>query len=269
MDTNNLTEIDERINRFLKGTMSPEEELSFKNELELDPELKARAVSQAFLVRSLQNVGKSIDDDLIRSAKSIDKPFVFSSHKNDYKNILYAAAAVIALIIVCVPLTKHYQTPPFTDETAQTTIQYKPNQSVNYSDQFNPDIFMRDYEKLVLADIADSYLSQPVNLSFSNGDAVHQAKINDLTNIFLAIIQKNDIEEHTICLESIKDEIQTQIVSDYTAYDYDVTWFLALAYLELGRRHDATQLLEEYINIKADCCDISKMQKLLDEINEI
>lgn len=256
MDTNNLTEIDERINRFLKGGMTPEETESFKNELERDPELKARAVSQAFLVRSLQKSGKQHDEKVIEAAKSLHKSAVFHPIKTIYKRIIYSTAALIALLIVCVLLARYYQESQSEDPPIVQT--YKKGNDDNATLVGNDDF----------AELADSYLhhSGILFVPYTSGDAVSQAQLIDLINIFISIIEKNELEENTQCLALIKSEIDKDECSAYAAYHYDVAWYLALAYLELGNKDEAVRILEEYIEKNTET---TAMQELLEEIEKV
>ncbi len=68
-----LLEEDDRITLYLKGKMSSHEEQAFMHELENNPELKARAIAVARLVKGMKETGRSQDNDVINAMLATDE----------------------------------------------------------------------------------------------------------------------------------------------------------------------------------------------------
>ena len=77
-----LLEQDDRIALFLKGKMTPQEEQVFMQELKNNPELKARAVALARLVKGMKEVGRIQDEDVIGAILATDENDVKSLARN-------------------------------------------------------------------------------------------------------------------------------------------------------------------------------------------
>lgn len=82
---------DERINRYLHGEMSPEEESVFEADLQKDNTLKQQAESMARIVKGMEVVGKEHDKQLLEKMKA-------SSGKKTSSLRWISIAASIALV---------------------------------------------------------------------------------------------------------------------------------------------------------------------------
>lgn len=225
MDNDKITmDIDERIDRFLRGKMTPEEEASFKQDLENDADLKERAVSQAFLVKSMQMTGKLPDMTLTAGGNA----YPVAASKSLWKKFAYAAAAIAILVICCVPLVKYHHSTSLAEEYLST-----------------------------------SHVTYMVN---RGGDSLTQVEVNE---ICLAVKSKKDLSENISRLQDIKNEIEKDPLSKYAYYEYDVTWYLSLAYLEKGKRRAAIKILEDYIQSNPNDPRSYAMSELLDKIRAI
>lgn len=104
IDINNidpkLHEEDDRIEAYLKGQMSAEEEQKFFKELEDYPELKEKAISMARLVKGLKEVGAEQDRDIqsvMLASSELDVESVAKkAMKNNYSTISSEVAAFSA-----------------------------------------------------------------------------------------------------------------------------------------------------------------------------
>lgn len=86
-------ELDERIERFLRGEMSTEEEARFREELKSDPELRNHARAVTALLKGLQEKGKQHDQEIVNEVTA-QKP------RNNIRRLVMwtlSAAAVVAL----------------------------------------------------------------------------------------------------------------------------------------------------------------------------
>lgn len=88
-----FNEMDERIERFLRGEMSAEEEVRFREELKSDSELRDHARAVTALLKGLQEKGKQHDQEIINEV-TVQKP------RNNIRRLVMwtlSAAAVVAL----------------------------------------------------------------------------------------------------------------------------------------------------------------------------
>ena len=82
MDKNNdilMDGIDERIESFLRGEMTAEEEAAFKQEIHQNPELRSRAMSMTSLIRGLRAQNTAKEKVIIQesTAKSKSRPLLW------------------------------------------------------------------------------------------------------------------------------------------------------------------------------------------------
>ena len=71
--------IDERIEKFLRGEMSEEEEATFKQEIRQNPELRSRAMAMTSLIKGLQEQNAAKETTIIKenTAKSKVRPILW------------------------------------------------------------------------------------------------------------------------------------------------------------------------------------------------
>lgn len=88
-----FNEMDERIERFLRGEMSTEEEIRFREELKTDADLREHARAISALLKGIQKKGRQHDQEIINEVTSK------KSRNNIRRLVLWtlSAAAVIAL----------------------------------------------------------------------------------------------------------------------------------------------------------------------------
>lgn len=76
MDKNDnifLDGIDERIESFLRGTMSPEEEIAFKKEVKANPELRNHAMAMTSLIRGIQSKNTTKEESILHEKPTESK----------------------------------------------------------------------------------------------------------------------------------------------------------------------------------------------------
>ena len=92
MDKNNDTvqnAIDERIEAFIRGTMTAEEEAAFKQEIKEDPELRSQVLATVSLIKGIR------EQDAKEESKLIHK-----STKNKVRSIMLWACSIAAMFII-------------------------------------------------------------------------------------------------------------------------------------------------------------------------
>lgn len=82
--------IDERIEAFLRGEMSAEEETAFKQEIRQNPELRSRAMAMTSLIKGLQDKNSAKEATIIKE----------SSTKSRVRPILWWACSVAAVFAI-------------------------------------------------------------------------------------------------------------------------------------------------------------------------
>ena len=85
-----LDSIDERIESFLRGTMSEEEETEFKQEIKDNPELRNRAMAMTSLIRGLQAKNTAIEETIIKE----------NTTKSRKRSILWWACSIAAVLVI-------------------------------------------------------------------------------------------------------------------------------------------------------------------------
>ena len=228
---------DERIDAYLKGSMSKEEEQQFIKDIEADPELKSKAIAMARLVKGLKQVGTRQDKEVLdaflaatenevneasRAATKQRKAKIFSLRK-------VAAILSIAACLTCVVwLGLEYNDYRYTTSLGE-----------KYGETFSSGMLVRgadsptDAEKKLESLFAD----------VKSGDNLDEA-----------------IHELSLCWElSTMDTY-----NDYTGYSAEIGWNLAIAYLKDNDKDGAKKVLEELIENTEECSAIhTKAKELL------
>lgn len=89
-----FNEMDERIERFLRGQMSPEEEAQLHEDVKNDPDLREHALAVSALVKGLQDKGKQHDQEIINEVRAQKKP------SNLRRLIIWSSSIAAALVLV-------------------------------------------------------------------------------------------------------------------------------------------------------------------------
>lgn len=90
-------DIDEKIETYLRGKMSPVEAVEFKRELQADKELLARAKTTALLIKSMKVASAKRDKRVVDEVKGV-KPLTISSRTLSFYYKIAAVAACLCLI---------------------------------------------------------------------------------------------------------------------------------------------------------------------------
>ena len=225
-----LLEEDDRIVAYLKGKMSEEEEQQFMKELKENPELKAKAIAVARLVKGLKEVGTEQDkktqdaflafsDEWVETAvkQAINtqekEPAEAETKKTKTISIyrtatwLSIAASLICIIWLGLTYNNYRKTTGLGDE---------------YVDAFDTGIFVRGEE--------------------NTGEAEKK-----LSALFQNVKDNRDLDE-TIHELSLCWELSTmEVYNDYTDYSADIGWNLAIAHLKDNNKKDAKAVLEKLV----------------------
>lgn len=92
---NNIEEYDERIEKFLRGDMSPIEEAEFKDDLAADPNLQERAKIVSTLIRGMKRKGYALDKAVLDESAP---KYRISKRRVGFIAIVTSIAAVVLVM---------------------------------------------------------------------------------------------------------------------------------------------------------------------------
>ena len=247
-----MNSMDERIESFLRGNMSAEEEEAFKKELKDSPELRCRAMEMTALIKGLQTSESKNQESIISSVETTGNKYAWGrfkrtlndlasdeeeqnvenrvKEKNSQKShfIWWAcSAAAVCVIFFSIFKAQRYRT---LDETISP-----------YYTQY---------------DISD----------ISRGDTDSTTVVH-LYSLFEQIQTQRNVTNVIKELESIYASLN----SDYSYHPYanDIAWNLALAYIKDDQIDKAIPILEKLKEENQDSPISVKSDELLQRIKDL
>lgn len=202
MDNNDNILVDgvnERIESFLRGTMSAGEEAAFKQEIKQNPELRNRAKAMTSLIRGLQTKNKATEKAIIQE----------NTAKSKVRPILWWACSVAAVFAIFFGIYKDRRyrmldatiSPYYTQydmidisrgEADSTTIVHLYTLFTQIQENRNVSSIIRELE--------------PIYLSLTE-DFTYHPWANDIAwNLALAYIKDDQIDKAISILEKIKQD---------------------------------------------------------------
>lgn len=200
---------DDRISRYMRGMMEPEEEMSFIEELKNNEELRDQAIAQARLVKGMKQVDEELKDAFRQAdeqtIKRIAKEASESSvNKKSSARWLAIAASVVFIVFVGFKSYDYYDTISLGKKYANTF---------------------------------------PVS-SIIRGEANTDVE-TELSTLFNNIAEGNDLEYTTSRLQSLWEQSKQDTYNDYTDYAPYIGWNLAIGYLRNYEKTMARNVLYE------------------------
>lgn len=245
MEKNNNYEIfDAKVDRFLRHQMTSQEEQEFKAELTANPELMARAGIMALMIKSMSDVGLKRDQQFVEEIKSM------SEAKFRKVAWLKPKAKVISFW------------PKFTRYAAAACVAGLICWGGIY--------FFNIHQTVSLGNSFDYYA---YNMDISDGEYVRGIAdseiLDQLSTLFNNVKEGKDLKKTIVQLEAIYPKALEE-ESEYSQYDNDIAWNLAIAYLKDGERKKPIPVLESMITRNQDYPEITKpVQELLDKIKAL
>lgn len=224
--------IDERIEAFLRGTMSKEEELAFKQEIRQNPELRNRAFAMTSLIKELQ------DKNAMREK--------IITHKNTAKSkvrpILWWACSIAAVFAIFFGIKAFLQ-----EDIVATS---------------NP----TGHQYAQLEEIVSPYYNQYDMTTISRGD-VDSTTIAYLYTLFSQISESRNMSGIIKELEPIYQSLD----EDYTYHPWanDIAWNLALAYIKDDQINKAIIILEKIKQDNPDTSLYNKTDELIRKLSNL
>lgn len=195
---------DERISRYLKGQMTPQEETEFLVDMESDEQLKQDAIAQARLVKGMAQV----DYEFIQELKNTPEAKIISSIRPPRSVFIKPITWISMAASVAVLLFAGYKGYDYYDTTRL---------GMKYATVF-------PIETVVRGD-ADSSVDIELQILFEN------------------VIDRKDLTFTTKRLSELWEISNQETYNDYTDYAPYIGWYLAIAYLESYEKEKAVSIL--------------------------
>ncbi len=197
--------IDERIEAFLRGEMSADEEAAFKQEIRQNPELRNRAMAMTSLIKGLH------DQNSAREAAIIKE----NSTKSRVRSILWWACSVAAVFAIFFGIYKDHRyrmldatVSPYYTEYDMSDISRGDVDSATVAHLYV--LFTQIQENRNVSDIIKEL--EPIYKSLDD-DFTYNAYANDIAwNLALAYVKDDQIDNAITILQKLKaDNTDTPI----------------------------------------------------------
>lgn len=225
---------EERINSFLRGEMSSEDEILFMDELKSNEELRNKAVATARMAKAMKTVGEDNDslvkEALLTSDEHDIEMIVNNVTRKRSKLLTLRIISVAASILILVISGWHYY-----DYRVTTGL------GNEYEMMFEPSSFVR---------------------------GVDTGSVEKELNSLFAKVKSGDDSDNTIKRLSLLWELSTmETYNDYTDYAPQIGWNLAIAYLKDNDKANAIVVLTKLESIAEDRTVITiKCQELINKL---
>ena len=225
---------EERINSFLRGEMSSEEETTFMDELKSNDELRNKAVVAARMAKAIKTVGEEKDslvkEALLTSNDHDIEMIVKNVTRKRSKLLTLRIISVAASILILVISGWHY------------------------------------YDYRVTTGLGNEYEMMFESSSFVRG--VDTGSVEKELNSLFAKVKSGDDSDNTIKRLSLLWELSImETYNDYTDYAPQIGWNLAIAYLKDNDKDNAMAVLTKLEGIAEDGTVIKN--KCIELINEL
>ena len=189
--------MDERIEAFLRGEMSAEEEATFKQEIRQNPELRNRAMAMTSLVKGLH------DQNSFKEANVIKE----NTAKSKVRPLLLWACSIAAVFAIFFGIYKDHRyrmldatVSPYYTEYDMSDISRGDVDSATIAHLY--DLFTQIQKSRSVSDIIKKL--EPIYNSLDN-DFTYNAYANDIAwNLALAYVKDDQIDEAITILQKIK-----------------------------------------------------------------
>lgn len=189
--------IDERIETFLRGEMTAEEEATFKQEIRQNPELRNRALAMTSLVKGLRDQNSSKEANIIKE----------STAKSKVRSLLWWACSVAAVFAIFFGIYKDHRY-----RMLDAAV------SPYYTEYDMSDISRGDVDSATIAHLYDLFIQIQDNRNVSNiikklepiyksldDDFTYNAYANDIAwNLALACVKDDQIDKAITILQKLK-----------------------------------------------------------------
>ena len=189
--------IDERIEAFLRGEMTAEEEAAFKQEIRQNPELRSRAMAMTSLIKGLHDQNSAKEAAIIKE----------NTVKSKVRPLLYWACSVAAVFAIAFGVYKDHRyrmldatISPYYTEYDMSDVSRGDLDSATTFHLY--DLFIQIQENRSVSDIIKEL--EPIYNSH-NENFTYNAYANDIAwNLALAYVKDDQIDKAITILQKIK-----------------------------------------------------------------
>ena len=191
--------IDERIDSFIRGTMTEEEEAAFKEEIKADPELRAHVLATVSLIKGIRT----------QEAEK-EKVLIQKNTKNRARSIMLWACSIAALFVIFFGVYKEKR---YRDLSAIVSPYYSEYSISEYSRGDDVDsvtvahlytLFNNIKEQRNVSDIIEEL--EPIYASLES-DFTYSAYANDIAmNLALAYIKNDQTDKAIPVLKKLAED---------------------------------------------------------------
>ena len=190
--------IDERIEAFLRGEMTAEEETALRQEICQNPELRNRAMAMTSLIKGLHNQNSAKEASIIRE----------NSTKSRVRPILWWACSVAAVFAIFFGIYKDHRyrmldatVSPYYTEYDMSDISRGDVDSATVAHLYS--LFTQIQENRSVSDIIKEL--EPIYASLDS-NFTYNAYANDIAwNLALAYVKNDQIDKAIAVLQKLKD----------------------------------------------------------------
>ena len=190
--------IDARIDSFLRGEMTPEEETAFKQEIQADPELRAQVQATVALIRGIR-----------KKNASQEKQIIAKYSKSRVRTLLTWACSVAAMFVIFFGVKNELRfrelsaiVSPYYSEYNTSDISRGDIDSVTVTHLYT--LFNKIKEQRNVSDIIEEL--EPIYLTLDS-DFTYSAYANDIAwNLALAYIKDDQIDKAIPILEKMEED---------------------------------------------------------------
>ena len=232
--------IDERIDAFIRGTMTEKEEAAFKKEIKADPELRAQVLATVSLIKGIR-------------AQEAEKEKVLIDDNNKYRIAqgTMQQPSESQTISPQVPISRIRIILWACSIAAIFVILFGVYKEKRYRD---------------LSAIVSPYYSEYSMSEYSRGDDVDSVTVAHLYTLFNNIKEQRNVSDIIKELEPIYASLESDFT--YSSYANDIALNLALAYIKDDQIDEAIPILEKLEKDNSDTPIAVRAQEILKKLKE-
>lgn len=240
-----FNEMDERIERFLRGQMTPEEEAQLHEDLKNNPELREHALAVSALVKGLREKekyhDKCVTHRILRDSKESLRPCGMEITEDE----------------------KSTPTEPQKPSNLRRLIIWSSSIAAALALVIGYNFYAENARYAQVNEMLSPYYEHYDPASLSRGEA-DSVTIAHLYTLFNRIPEEKDMKEIIAELEPIYASLE----SDFTYYPYanDIAWNLALAYVKAGEKEKAITVLKAIVHDNKDLPIADKAVTLIETL---
>lgn len=220
MNDKQMVGFDEKLDNFLKGRMTNEEEQEFKTLLASNPDLKQKAIATARMAKAMQSIGEQQDRKVINeigetSESSIKTVASYACGAKQpkakilpFRRFIISFSAAASILVCVFGGYKYYK-----------------------------------YEQVT--SLGQEYLAYFPASEYSRGEGDDIAQ--KLQNLYANISEKKDLTTSIDELQNMWTQSRSETYNDFTEYMPELGWMLANAYLCDNEKEKAIEVLNQLI----------------------